>query len=55
MTADSKERATELEFLQWFYSVADFGPADYDVRKMLEEQFQRETGKRLPKGYEEGE
>ena len=45
------EKATELEYLQWFYENADFGPADDDVRDILNEAFVDETGKQLPKGY----
>lgn len=49
------EKATELEFLQWFYANADFGPADDDVRYILEAEFVKETGKNLPEGYGEVE
>ena len=45
------EQATELEYLKWFYQEADFGPADSDVRDILDEAFVNETGKTLPKGY----
>ena len=49
------EKATELEFLNWFYDECDFGPADSDVREMLKEGFVADTGKDLPDGYgEEG-
>ena len=47
------EQATELEYLQWFHAVADFGPADSDVRYLLNQEFQEETGKSLPEGYGE--
>lgn len=47
-----KERATEIEYLRWFYVNADFGPADEDVRKYLNEAFKRYSGKDLPEGYE---
>lgn len=47
------EQATELEFLQWFYSNADFGPADGDVREIMNRDFISETGKTLPDGYKE--
>lgn len=49
------ERATELEYLRWFYSSVDFGPADSDVRNWLKMRFQQVTGKALPEGYEEEE
>ena len=46
-----KERATELEYLKWFRQNADFGPADGDVKILMNEQFKKETGKLLPKGW----
>lgn len=46
------EKSTELEYLRWFYSEADFGPADSDVRSNIDDAFKRETGKDLPVGYE---
>jgi len=48
-------KATELEFLKWFYCNADFGPADSDVRTIMAENFQEKTGKLLPEGYSDGE
>jgi hypothetical protein len=47
--------ATELEYLQWFYDNADFGPADSDVRSIMEDEFVEEMGKAIPKGYEDEE
>ena len=47
-----KEKATELEFLKYFFSYADFGPADGDVRDIMYADFKRRTGKELPEGYE---
>ena len=41
-------RASELEYLRFFFHEADFGPADGDVRKILMDQFKRDTGKELP-------
>ena len=46
-----KERATELEWLQWFFRNADFGPADSDVQDTMIDRFINETGKNLPEGY----
>jgi hypothetical protein len=43
--------ATELEWLQYFYEAADFGPADDDVRDIIKRDFVRRTGKQLPFGY----
>ena len=48
---NTKTQATELEYLKWFWENADFGPADDDVRMMLNEDFERETGRSLPTGY----
>lgn len=45
------EQATPIEFLAFFYSEADFGPADDDVRLEIEERFMEMTGKALPEGY----
>jgi hypothetical protein len=44
-------RATELEWLKWFACNADFGPADGDVRELMQRAFMRETGKNLPEGW----
>lgn len=54
--AKTEERATELEWLKWFYSYADFGPADGDMRGWMRAQFEKKTGKAVPEGYasEEG-
>lgn len=49
------DKATELEYLRWFYGMADFGPADSDVRHYMNQQFVKETGKSLPDGYEDEE
>jgi hypothetical protein len=46
-----KEKATVLEWLQWFYGNADFGPASEDVHCFMRQQFVEETGKDLPVGY----
>lgn len=47
----ARERATELEYLQWFRIWADFGPADGDVKDAMNRQFMEATGKNLPKGW----
>ena len=44
-------KATELEFLEWFYFNCDFGPSDGDVRYFMKKDFIKETGKELPDGY----
>lgn len=38
------------EYFRWFWINADFGPADLDVRIQLEKRYERETGKKVPKG-----
>lgn len=48
-------RATELEWLQWFYANADFGPGHGDVMHWLKQRFQEKSGKLLPEGYDEDE
>lgn len=46
-----RERATELEWLRFFYHYSDFGPADSDVRDGLMDYFMEFTGKNLPDGW----
>ena len=48
------EKATELEFLKWFFSYA-FGPADWYLRARMYRLFTKRTGKALPEGYGEEE
>jgi hypothetical protein len=47
----ARKRATELEYLTWFRIHADFGPADGDVKDMLNRAFMKETGKNIPVGW----
>lgn len=51
------EKATELEYLRWFYEKTDYGPSEVeaDIREVLNQQFKEETGKELPEGYGEEE
>lgn len=49
------EQATELEYLRWFYLHADFGPAHEDCMAIMESEFQQQTGKSLPPGYDPAE
>lgn len=42
------DEATELEFLRWFYANADFGPAHGDVMYLYREQFENNSGLRVP-------
>ena len=48
----AKKKATELEFLKWFYLNADFGPADSNVRYMMKQRFMKEKKASLPQGYQ---
>ena len=45
------ERATELEWLEYFYQHADFGPAHEDVVDLIQNAFIDETGKKLHSSY----
>lgn len=47
-----RKRASELEYLKWFRQNADFGPADIEVKDIMDRSFVEETGKDLPEGYE---
>jgi len=47
----NQERATEFEYLEYFYATADFGPADSEVRDYIQECFIKDTGKLPPEGY----
>lgn len=47
----SRDRATELEYLKWFRIESDFGPADSDVKDLMNHQFIEETGKNIPEGW----
>lgn len=54
----ARERASDLEYLEWFRLNADFGPADSDVKRSMNEQFMDSTGKNIPRGWnyaEDGE
>jgi hypothetical protein len=46
-----RDRATELEYLKWFWNNTDFGPANADVVDGMNRDFMEETGKNLPEGY----
>lgn len=50
---ENPKRATELEWLEYFYSAAGdaFGPAESDIYDSIKRYFMRSTGKRLPEGY----
>lgn len=44
-------RVTELEYLTWFVTHADFGPAHGDVVDGLNQKFMDETGANIPEGW----
>lgn len=44
-------KATVLEWLQYFYDEADFGPGSGEYVYQLKQQFTQDTGKELPDGY----
>ena len=49
----SREEATELEFLSWFREKVDFGPGHCDVIDCMNGMFEKETGKSVPVGWEQ--
>jgi len=48
---NSRQRATEIEYLRWFIANTDFGPAHSDVMDIMNQEFMRSTGMNLPLGY----
>ena len=38
-------------WLEWFFRNADFGPADDDIRLIMQERYEEETGRRVPDDY----
>lgn len=51
IVAKDSDADNELKYLRWFYANADFGPADDDVRHIMNAQYVCEGGV-IPKGYE---
>lgn len=41
----------EKDYLEYFYQAADFGPAHEDVVRMINEEYEADTGKKVPRGY----
>ncbi len=41
----------EYLWLKWFTVNADFGPADGDVRKIMMEEYEKETGNTVPEEW----
>ena len=50
MSKKQKE-ATELEYLRYFHQECDFGPAHEDCVMIIQEAFEEETGKQVPKNW----
>ena len=50
-SGDKSVTQAEYDWLLWFFQRADFGPADGDVRIMLEDQYEKETGRTIPSAY----
>jgi hypothetical protein len=47
------KRATELEYLIWFRENLDYGPFGDEIIYYMNEKFKEETGKNLPKKWED--
>ncbi len=54
IVAKGSDADNELKYLRWFYENADFGPADDDVRQIMNAEYVREGGV-IPKGYGDAE
>ena len=56
-TAVWLESIAERKYLLWFFQQSDFGPADGEVREMLEAQYEKVTGCTVPQKlrYDTGE
>lgn len=54
IVAKGSDADNELKYLRWFYENADFGPADDDVRQIMNAQYVSEGGV-IPKGYGDDE
>ena len=54
IVAKGSDADNELKYLRWFYENADFGPADDDVRQIMNAQYVRSGGV-IPKGYGDAE
>jgi hypothetical protein len=46
-----RTRASQLEYLTWFRTHADFGPGEGDVIDSMNEAFMVQTGRNLPEGW----
>ena len=48
---NSIDRATVIEYLEWFRVNVDIGPSEGDAIDQMNAKFQKETGKNLPEGW----
>lgn len=49
LVAEIRRLNAEIDWLQFFYSEADFGPADEDVREMIREKYELNHRGGLPR------
>ena len=45
----------DYEYLLWFRCAADFGPSHSDVIAMMNDEYEKDTGNKVPDGWEEEE
>lgn len=50
IVAKGSDADNELKYLRWFYENADFGPANDDVRQIMNAEYVSDGGV-IPKGY----
>ena len=52
----TKAEKQELEYLRYFYDAVQpaLGPADDDIIRMIQEEYEEETGNEVPKDYDLG-
>ena len=41
----------EVDYLEWFVGNCDFGPAHEDVVYLMQQEYEEETGKKVPESY----
>ena len=51
LSRTNTEAELEREWLNWLVSSADFGPADGNVRLILEQRYTEETGNEVPSDW----
>jgi hypothetical protein len=47
----NKVNQAAYDWLLWFFTEADFGPADSDVREIMQRQYKTKTGGIIPSAY----